>query len=282
MTGWRRSALWLALVLFVVAACRGPENRDDADDTPTPLPSPTAMPSNTPEPPTATATAEQASPTTDDENAGSGGTATEEDQPVATESPTGEATGAVTASETTMTPEGTATPTAIAIGLADSLPAVEQLPGPGYALANQGTRTALELANSYSDSSAHLERLNEWGFKEHHFREFSREPGSVDDPSPTYVLTTVNEYADGEAAAAALAWLRSLNASQGHTFVNPAPELGDGAIASSVPTAEGVPSAIVFVQLGPRIYAYFAQSGDPLAFCLTLAESNTDRILESG
>jgi hypothetical protein len=241
------------------------------------------MPTDTAEPPTATATEAQATATSAEGAESAQTTPTESDPLASAGTATGEATSDdASTAETTLTPGGTPTATEIAIGLEASLPGVELLPAPGFVLANQGTRTALELANSYADSSAHLERLNEWGFKEHHFREFSRESEGEDDPAPTFVLTTVNEYADAVQAAAALNWLRSLNASQGHTFVDPAPELGDAAIASSVATAEGTPSSIVFVQIGPRIYAYFAQGGAPLEFCLTLAGTNTARILDTG
>ena len=253
----------------VVAACAGPEDRDDSDPTATAVervqqvtPTPESTPS------------ESAAGDEPDPTAGEPATAS----PTASSSPTPE--------PPTPTPEPTATSTAtvtatpIPVDLAASLPTADQLPEAGYFLANQGTRSALELANSYADSSAHLERLNNWGFKEHHFREYSRETGG--NAAPFYVLTTVNEYGDDDLATDALDWLRSLNSSQGHTFVDPEPELGDGAFASSVQTADGSQTSIVFVQLGPRIYAYFGQGGEPLEFVLQLAESNTERIMETG
>ena len=206
----------LAGIVLVMTACAGPEDRDDVDFTPTPATQQTA--------PTPAAT--EIATTVVALN------------PTATETPAPSATATSTATETpvppTPTPEPTATATAIPIGLAESLPQTDDLLADGFFLANQGSRSALELANSYADASAHLERLNEWGFKEHLFREYSRESQGSDDAIPFYVLTTVNEYGGDEQAADALDWLRSLNSSQGQEFVDPDPELADGAFASSI------------------------------------------------
>ena len=250
-------------VLAVLAACAGPEDRDDTDPTVT-LAAQLASPTFSF---TATATA------TEGQLATATQTSTAQPSPTSTLSPT---------PEPTPSPEPTATSTSVPIALEDSLPSETQLPIDGYFLANQGSRSALDLANSYADSSAHLERLDEWGFKEHLFREYSREPEGDEDPAPDFVLTTVNEYGGSDQATDVLDWLRLLNASQGHEFVDPSPQIGDGAIASSVRTSTGVDTAIVFVQLGPRIFAYFAQGGIPLEFSLTLANENTQRLLDIG
>ena len=247
--------------LLLVAACAGPDDRDDSDPTSTVATAP-SMPS--PET-TATGVAQA------DASATTTATATM----AATASPT--ATSSPTAVPPTPTPAPSATATPNPLPLSESLPLAEQLPAGGYFLANQGTRSALELANSYADSSAHLERLNNWGFKEHLFREYSREAGG-EDAAPFYVLTTVNEYGGDEQAQEALTWLRSLNVSQGHSFVDPNPELGDAAFASSVQASDGSQTSIAFVQVGPRIFAYFAQGGEPLDFVLELARSNTERL----
>ncbi len=256
----------IAILVVMIVACAGPDDRDDADPTAISpaVETPAADSTEESTPPaaqiSATATSQLATPTT---------TATSEPTPTRTP----------VAPTATLTPAPTAT--SFALGLEASMPSVDQLPDPGYFLANQGSLSALDLANSYSEPSAHLERLNEWGFKEHLFREFSRESSGAADPLPTYILTTVNEYGSSEQAGEAMDWLRSLNGSQGHEFVDPPPELGDLAMASTVSTAEGVPSAIVFVQLGSRVYAYFAQGGDALTLVLDLARVNTQRILDA-
>lgn len=262
MNRWGIGIVLIAGVVALVAGCTGPEDRDDVDPTSTPL----AQQAASTAPGTSTEIVAALNPT-----------ATIGETPTATATPT--ATSTPSPVPPTPTPSPTPTATPFPISLADSLPTADQLPFGGYFLANQGTRSALDLANSYADSSAHLERLNNWGFKEHQFREFSRESTGSDDPAPFFVLTTVNEYGDDDLAGDVLDWLRALNGSQGHTFVDPDPEIGEQAFASSVQTADGSPSSIAFVQIGPRVYAYFAQGGEPLEFVLELAESNTARIL---
>jgi hypothetical protein len=262
----RPTLLLVVSLLLMVVACAGPEDKDDVDPTATAAEAAAAsptLPSSAEATPTATATAELETATL-------------------TSSPTPSATPTIPAASPTPEPSPTTTltasPTPVPVSLQDSLPSAELLPAEGFSLANQGSRSALDLANSYSDSSAHLERLDEWGFKEHLFREFGRESGGDGDPDPVFVLTTVNEYGGAEQALEALDWLRLLNASQGHAFADPDPEVGDAAIASTVDTADGTPTAIVFVQLGPRIYAYFAEGGQPLDFVLELATANTERV----
>lgn len=258
--------LLIAALVALVVACAGPEDRDDTDPTRTPAEQPSQ----------ATVTT---SPTDEPED-DPGPTEDESETPTETVEPTPSPTTASTPTPTEE-PTATETPTALPVNLDESLPGAEDLPGENYFLANEGTQSALDLANSYQDSSAHLERLDGWGFQEHVFREYSREPAGEDDPLPAYVLTTVNEYGSDEQAADALVWLRSLNASQGQEFVDPDPELADGAFASSVGTADGTRTAIVYVQLGPRVYAYFAQGGEPLDFVLELATDNTARIIDT-
>ncbi|MEZ4569005.1 MAG: hypothetical protein R2849_01465 [Thermomicrobiales bacterium] len=257
----------MPIIAATLAACTGPDDRDDVD---------------------ATATIEDQSTivivtaTPSEDQAAREPTATEEPEATPTVSPTPSPTQSPTPEPPTATPEPTATATALPLSLSESLPREDQLPAEGFFLANQGTRSALELANSYQDSSAHLERLDNWGFKEHLFREYGHESAGPDDTTPTYLLTTVNEYGSDEQGAEALEWLRSLNSSQGQTFVEPDPDLGDAAFASSVLTADGSESAIVYVLIGPRVYAYFAQGGEPLDFALQLATENTARIEEAG
>lgn len=255
---WMRAATLtpLLLVLLLVAACSGPETGDDHDPTPTPLPTATAT--STPEP---TSTSEP--------------TATSESTETATET----AEGTSTAAGSTGTPAAGATATGSATTtdnqppIEESLPTAEKLPVEGYSVVNQGTRTAIELAQAYADPSEHLTRLNQWGFQSHYFREFTLQADVQDEAAPGYVLTTVNVYGSPDQAAEALQWLRNQNHALGHTFVDPAPELGDEATASTVQTADGVPTAIEFVRVGPRLYAAFAQGGDPLPFIQQLSET---------
>lgn len=251
----------LGIILVLLAgACSGPESGDDADPTATPLPTATATetPTPTPEPtetpePEPTATEEGVAPTEEGgEPSGDAATAEASDDAAPTEA----------------VPQ---------IGLVESLPTVEELPGDGFVLANQGSRTALELANAYSDSSAHLERLTTWGFTEHHFREFSRETAGPEDPVPNYVLATVNVYGSPELADEAIAWFAEFNRMQGHQEVNP-PPVGENAIASEVPTADGTPTAITFIRLGPRVYVYFASGGHPMSLLTQMAQNTFARI----
>jgi hypothetical protein len=261
--GPRRSVLLALTLLLLVAACSGPDTGDDADPTPTPLPTATATetPMPTPEPtetpePEATATAESGTVPSAE------GTAATEEAPQGTETAPADAT------PTEEVPQ---------IGLVESLPTLEEVPGEGFVLANQGSQTALELANAYTDSAAHLERLTSWGFAEHHFREFGREAAGPEDPVPNYVLTTVNVYGSPELADEAIAWFDEFNRLRGYQDVNP-PAVGDNSIASTVPTADGTPTAITFIRLGSRVYVYFASGGHPMPLLTEMAQNTFARI----
>lgn len=245
----------LTLTLLFVAACSGPESSNLERPTATSAAATEAEPS-----PTATATESSSAV-----NPTAAETPTVDASPTPTETP---------APSATPTPEPT--PTVPPVALSEALPEAADLPAPGYVLANQGPRTALDLANAYSDPSEHLNRLDEWGFEEHYFREFSRDSAGDDDVLPTYVLTTGNDYGSVGQAEDALNWLRRLNSSQGHEFVDP-PVFGDNAIASTVATVEGTPTAIVFVRVDDRIFAVFASAGDPLPFVLEVAEAIAER-----
>jgi hypothetical protein len=137
------------------------------------------------------------------------------------------------------------------------------MPGEGYTIAEEGSRTAQELANAYSDQAAHLRRLEEWGFKQHLYRAFSRSSAGANDPLPYSILSTINEYGSDEQAEAALQWLRQLGAATGATDAE-APTLGDNAVALTVPTSDGVQTASIYVRDGPVLFVYFAEGGDPL------------------
>ncbi len=248
--GWRRTR-WLIrhsrmltvglVATAVIAACAGPETGDDRDPTPTPTATHTATPSPTVVPPMATT---PATPTT-------APTSTTEATPTREASPT---TSASPSTAATATPED--------IALPDRLPLLADMPGQGYSIAEEGTRTAQELANAYADAPAHLRRLEEWGFKQHFFRAFNRASGEGDKLPPT-ILTTINEYGSDEQAEAALQWLRQLGTATGATPAD-APKIGDNAVALTVPTSTGVPTASIYVREGPVLFVYFAQGGDPL------------------
>ncbi len=233
------------VILLVAAACSGPETNDDTDPTPTLMPTATASPTPSPTP-TATLTP----------------TPTPSPTPTVTPTPT---LGPSATPEPSPTPTITPTPTPEPLSLDESLPDLQELPAEGFVVANQGTLTALDLANAYADPSAHLDRLNEWEFKAHVFREFTHERSGPDDPLPAFMLATVNEYGSAEHADLALDWLKRLGTSQGQKSVEP-PKVGDRAIASTVERADGAPTATVFVRYGPRVYAYYAEEGDPLPF----------------
>ncbi|MCO5175819.1 MAG: hypothetical protein M9890_02450 [Thermomicrobiales bacterium] len=239
-----RLAMFVAITALIVAAaaCSGPDTRDDADPTSTPTETPTA----TPLPPTATATATPS--------------------PSATPEPSPTVTPTVAAS-----PTGNASPTAVS-DLEPLLPALANLPdgGAGYIIAEQGTRTAQDLANAYSDPAAHLQRLNTWGFKRHVFRAFARDDESGGLPST--ILTTINEYGSPEQAGEAINWLKILATTQGAAEAD-APQLGDEAVAVTQPTAEGTATASIYIRQGPVVFVYFGQGGEPLPVLTAIAES---------
>lgn len=252
----RRRSIWtkrqlpavvLLAVLILALACSGPETGDDSDPTPTP----TATPTSTPVPPTPTATP--------------------------TSVPTATPNASPTLSPTTASASPTlgASPTAVA-DLQSRLPALADLPagGAGYIIGEEGTRSAQELANAYSDPAAHLQRLNTWGFKRHVFRAFARDDESGNLPST--ILATINEYGSPDQAADALAWLRRLATTQGATEAD-APKLGDEAVAVTQPTAGGSPTASIYVRDGALVFVYFAQGGDPLPAISSIASTVISR-----
>jgi hypothetical protein len=256
----RRITAWLlsvAALLALLAACTGPEARGTVDPTFTPTPTETP----TPVPPTPTETpSPEPSPTVEP-------SPTPEPSPTATVSPS------PTASPT---PDPAATPTVIppppdaGDDLTAWLATSADLPSDDYAVAEEGRRTAQDLANAYSDPVAHLQRLEEWGFQQHVFRAFSRMPVSGD-TLPYFILSTINEYGSDEQANAALQWLRSSQTTLG-AEVQEGPAVGDDRIALTVPTREGIPTASLYVRSGPLVYIYFAEGGDPLAAVRTVAE----------
>lgn len=246
---------WLlagALSAVLVVACTGPESGDDADPTPIPLAPSTA----TTEAAVATATLPA--------------TATEPASPTTAPIVTAEASPTVGASPTTDgSPAASGNPR-------EALPTLADLPGEGYSIAQEGSRTAQDLANAYEDNTAHLKRLNEWGFKQHVYREFARDPSGPDDPLPPVILATVNEYGSPEQADAAIQWLNRLGTTQGATEVEP-PRIGDNVVAITIPTADGEPTASIYVREESFVYVYFAQGGDPLGAVRGIAQKVFDR-----
>jgi len=244
-----RSLALTVLVMAIATACTGPDTGDDRDPTPTPTETATPTPSPTPEPPMPTV---EASPTV-------APTATPEPTPTTDASPTRSASPTVAAS-----------PTAEPVASNAWLPTLAEMPGDGYFVAEEGSRTAQELANAYVDQAAHLRRLGEWGFKQHLYRAFARSSSSDTDTLPYAILTTINEYGSDEQADAALEWLRQLGTATGATPAE-APQIGENAVALTVPTSTGVPTASVYIRQGPTLFVYFGEGGDPLAAISTVA-----------
>jgi hypothetical protein len=235
--------LLITLALSVVA-CTGPETGDDRDPTPTP----TATATPTEVPPTATATL---TPTA---------------EPTATTTPT----ATVGVSPTAASSATAATTATVAqVSLPDRLPTLEDLPNERYAIAEEGTRSAEDLAAAYSDVVAHLRRLDEWGFKQHVFRAFSL-TGADDDTLPHLILTTINAYGSAEQAEAALQWLQQYGTATGATESDP-PSVGEQAVALTVPTSTGIPTASIYVRQGSLLFVYFAEGGDPLPIVDSIA-----------
>jgi hypothetical protein len=245
-----RTLALASLIIAIVVSCAGPETGDDRDPTPTPTVTVTPTASSTPNPPTATA-----SPTVEN-------TATPEPTETRAASP-----------EASPSTEGS--PTATEVALKDRLPALAEMPGQGYTIAEDGTRTAEDLAEAYTDAAAHLRRLEDWGFKQHLYRAFTRD-GADNDPLPYYILATINEYGSDEQAEEALQWLRQLGTATGAEAAD-APKIGDNAVAQTVATAEGVPTASLYVRDGAVVFVYFAQGGDPLPAVTTVATNVFNR-----
>lgn len=230
-----RALLLITLVVGTIA-CTGPETGDDRD--PTPTPTETATPTPTEIPPTATATL----------------------------TPTVEATATIAATSTVgASPTSRTSPTPSAtvaqVSLPDRLPLLSDLPSPDYTIAEDGTRSAEDLAAAYADVVAHLRRLDEWGFKQHVFRTFTLT--SDNDTLPEVILTTINAYGSEEQADAALQWLLQYGTATGAAEAEP-PAVGDRAVALTVPTSTGVPTASIYIRQGTLLFVYFAEGGDPL------------------
>jgi len=264
---FRRNISLIAGALLLMAACSGPDQFGGGAPTPVPSPTtvPTEQPSPTPEPePTATP---EPSPT-----------ATPEPEPSPTPEPVPEDTPTPEL-EPTPEPEPTEPPTPAPQppGAMDSLPILEDFGEGGYILADQGERSAEELARAYIEFSAHLQRLEDWGFQQHVFREFTRTVGESDAEPPRYVLATVNVYGSPEQAAMALQWLERLQLNQGATSVEP-PDLGDDAVAVTVRTSQGEDTASVYLRSGNRTYIYYAQGDNPLPLVMDLSQQVFERL----
>lgn len=230
-----------------------------ATETPTSPPEPSPTPVSTPSP---EATPEP-DPTPTDEPV----------EPTATPEP-----DPTPEPEPTPTEEPTATPQPVPA--ADTLPDVEDLSEGGFILVNEGDRTADQLAQAYIDPAAHLARLEEWGFRQHVFREFTRNSTGEGDTLPTYVLATVNVYGSPEQADLARQWLERLQVSQGATVIDP-PEIGDAALAMSQQTSTGEAVAWVVFTLGDRVHIFYAQGNEPMPEAVLVA-TNVYRRLSGG
>lgn len=253
----RRIGLSIAAASILALSCAGPESGDDRDPTPTPTHTATATATSTA---TATATA----------------TLTPTPEPTATNTPRPSPTLTPTPTRT-VTPTPGGTPTTTANANLTLLPTIDELPGDGWSIAEDGSRAASDLAAAYADPAAHLKRLEEWGFQSHIFRAFTHQPTGAADTLPGDVLTTVNQYGSPEQALAALTWLKGLGISQG-AQEQEAPPLGDAAVALTVPTAAGVPTASLYILREERLFVYFAEGGDPLPVVVAIATTVFERL----
>lgn len=243
---------------MLVTGCSGPDTGDDADPTRTPVDTPVAT--STSVPPTATLTPTViASPT----------------EPTIVPTPSPTETMEAASPEAAGSPTRSASPTVVAEPR-DLLPTIEELPGEGYIVAEEGSRTAQELANAYADPAAHLQRLNEWGFRRHVYRAFSRDTGGENDSLPTMILATVNEYGSPEQAEEAIDWLSRLARTQGATEAE-AVTVGDRSEAFTIPTAAGYPTASIYIRSGSSILVYYAEGGDPLPAITRIATAVSRR-----
>lgn len=258
----------LFLALFLTA-CSGPDEFGDPVPTVTPTAEPTATASPTPEPTPTTEPTETPTPT---------------EEPTAEPSPTETVAAEPTETPTTQ-PEATAeTPgptespaTPAPSNPMDALPMLDELTDAGFIVADDGERTAEQLAQAYIDPQAHLDRLESWGFSKHVFREFTRNITGDDDPIPGYVLATVNVYGSPEQVAEAMQWLESSRTNQGGSIVE-RPEIGDRAVALTQNTVEGDIAGWVFFGYEDRVYIYYTQGSDPLPEALAIAQRVWERI----
>lgn len=257
----------------VLVACSGPDQfgGETTPPTPTLTPSPTVTPTSPPDPtPTEAATA------------------TEEPTPEATATSTPEAEPTATATEEVEpTPEPTPEPTATEepsppdqISPMDALPQIDELSDAGFALIDEGERTAEMLAQAYIDPDAHLQRLENWGFQQHVYREFLRTVSGPEDPYPGYVLAALNVYGSPEQVADAMHWLEVSRQNQGGTVID-RPELGEAAVAMTQPTQQGDTAGWVFFSHHDRVYIYFTQGFDPLPEALHIATNVWNRLVEA-
>ena len=259
-------------VTLLLAACSGPDDFGSALPTQSPVatetsvPTPTSAPEPTPtEEPTATIEpTTETSPTAESEPEMS---PTVDVEPTVESEPTAEST-----------PEPA--PPAETPSAEASLPSLEEVGEGGYMLVDQGERTDQQLAQAYMDSAGHLERLEEWGFQQHVFREFTRNDSEQAEP-PRYILATVNVYGSPEQADMALQWLQGFQTNQG-AGVADTPQIGDASVALTVRTSQGEDTASVYVRLGDRTYIYYGQGANPLPKVLEVANRVIERLQGTG
>lgn len=271
---------WLVIIgvstTLLLAACSGPDQFGMDVVSPTPGITPTATLAPAPEPtssPTVTPTATreptpEPSPTPEEP----------ESTPTPTLEPTPEQEPTAGPTEATEEP----TPEAQQVTAMEALPRLEELtPDSGYIVADQGDRTADQLAQAYMDSGAHLARLEEWGFMQHVFREFTRPPSGPEDTLPSYVLATVNIYGSPEQADMAMQWIERSQVNQGSVVVD-APDVGDAAVAMTQRTSQGEDAAWIVYRHGDRVYIYYAQGSRPLDEVSAVATRVFERLSNSG
>lgn len=261
---------------LLLAACSGPDQFGVDNTTPVADPTPTATVEPTPEPePTSTPTLEptpEPSPTAEEP----------ENTPTPSPEPTPEAEPAATApeEEAESTEEPTAEPQQV--NAMEELPRLEEMnPEAGYIVADQGERSADQLAQAYMDANAHFARLEEWGFSQHVYREFTRAASGTEDMLPGYVLATVNVYGSPEQADMAMQWIERSQVNQGSVVVD-APDIGEAAVAMTQRTSQGDDAAWVIFRHGDRVYIYYTQGDGALNEATTLATRVFERLANMG
>lgn len=89
--------------------------------------------------------------------------------------------------------------------LLDKLPMLEELPN-GFAVTSDKTDSAADIAASYPDPNAHLDRLQQWGFKQGAERDFEIPSPGLNDSMSKMILfnSAVSEFGSPEQARQAI------------------------------------------------------------------------------
>jgi hypothetical protein len=158
------------------------------------------------------------------------------------------------------TPGATPAPPA---SLLDQLPGLADLP-PGFALDFEDPDvTAPEIAANYPDPSAHLDRLQAWGFAGSAYREFSIPSPGVNDAMQRMIIfrAQVSRYGSPESTGEALRFqVEAAKSRQGWSLTEVSTQpLGDETVAlQGTAESDGTTFivAILLVRRGDLLYRY--------------------------